>query len=222
MISVILNSYNPTQQQAHMTMACLAAVRKFTDPEYELIVVDNAPVHRIRDEFKVLNIDNLITNKRNQTSSYSFHQGAKVAKGESLVFIQSDVFVHERTINKLVKYLDRYDVAYPQQYPLHREEVKEIYGVADGEDTRIGARDEGMIAIRKDSYEKCGGWDVRFKNMLAGKAFYMRCDKAGLTWTDKTNAFITHIMAGNNLLKAPGLYNKQMAHDAELIKKYYD
>src|SRR3990167_4242884 len=125
MISVILNSYNPTQQQAHMTMACLAAIRKFTDPPYEIIVVDNAPVHKIRDEFKVLNIDNLIVNKRNQTSSYSFHQGSKVAKGDKLVFIQSDVFVHEQTINKLVAYLDRYDVAYPQQYPLTRDEVKE-------------------------------------------------------------------------------------------------
>ena len=222
MISVILNSYNPTQWQTHMTMACLAAIRKFTEPPYELIVVDNAPKYRIRDDYHVLEPYTLIENKKNQTAYYSYHQGAKRAKGDKLVFIQSDVFCHEGTINKLVKYLDEFDVAFPQQVPLSRGDVEKIYKVKDGKPTEIGWRDAGMIAITKDAYERCGGWDGRFKNLLGEKAFYIRWDRAGLDWTDKTNAFITHIMAGNNLSKTPELYEKQMTYDAELIKKEYE
>lgn len=226
-ISIILNSYNPTQQQAHMTMACLAAIRKFTEPPYELIVVDNAisgVTHAIRDEYKVLNLDDeiYIHNPDNQTVYYSYDQGAKAATGDYFVFIQSDVFVHEKTINKLVRYLERFDVAFPQQVPISREDVEKIYGVADGEDTHIGGRDAGMIAITREAYKKCGGWDVRFKNLLGEKAFFIRWDRAGLSWTCQTNALITHIMAGNNLLKDGGLYANEMDYDAQLIMEEYD
>jgi hypothetical protein len=219
--TIILNSYNPTRVHLHTTMACLAAIRKFTEPPYELMVVDNTPELPIRDDYGVLQPYKLIQNTENQTSSYSFHQGAQAATTDKLVFIQSDVFVHELTINKLVKYLGRYDVAFPQQVPITREDVKQIYKIPDGEETHIGGRDEGMIAITKEAYEKCGGWDVRFKNMLQGKAFFIRWDRAGLSWTDHTNAFITHIMAGTNLSKEHGFYNEEMAHDAKIIKEEY-
>lgn len=221
MISIILNRYDPTQWQTHMTMACLAAIRKFTDPPYEIIVVDNEPVHRIRDEYKVLEPYTLIENKQNQTVYHSYNQGAEVAKGEFLIFVQSDVFVHERTINKLAKYLFKYDAAFPQQVPITREDVKQIYQVEDGEDTHIGGRDAGMIAITKKAFERCGGWDGRFKNLLGERAFFQRWDDYGVTWTDRTNAFITHIAAGHNLQKKQDLYNKQMAFDAELGRKEY-
>lgn len=221
MISIILNSYNPTRPHLHMTMACLAAIRKFTDPPYEIIVVDNEPIFPIRDDYGVLEPYTLIENKKNKTVYQSYNQGAKVAKGDVLVFIQSDVFCHERTINKLVKYLDEFDAAFPQQVPISREDVREIYGVSDGQETHTGGRDAGMIAITKKAFRKCKGWDGRFHNLLGEKAFFTRWDNVGLSWTDKTNAFITHIMAANNLAKEEGLYNDQMAHDAELIREYY-
>jgi GT2 family glycosyltransferase len=220
--SIILNSYNPNRVSLHTTMACLAAIRKFTEPPYELIVVDNTPELPIRDDYHVLQPYKLIQNTENQTSTYSYHQGAQAATTDKLVFIQSDVFVHEKTINKLVKYLGEFDAAFPQQVPITRDDVEKIYEVDDGAPTHIGGRDEGMIAITKEAYTRCGGWDVRFKNMLQGKAFFIRWDRAGVSWTDHTNAFITHIMAGTNLGKDPEFYNEQMDHDAKLIKEFYE
>lgn len=222
MFSVILNSYNPDRVSLHTTMACLAAIRKFTDEPYEIIVVDNTPDLKIRDDYHVLEPYTLIQNTENHTVYESYNQGAAVAQYDKLVFIQSDVFCHEQTINKLVKYLDEWDVAFPQQVPISRADVKQIYTVADGEATHIGGRDAGMIAITKAAFEKCGGWDGRFKNLLGEKAFFIRWDRAGLTWTDRTNCFITHIMAGTNLGKEPGHYNDEMSYDAELIRKEYD
>lgn len=221
MISIILNCYDVLKSQRHMTMACLAAIRKFTDPEYEIIVVDNNQTHRLRDDYGVLQPYTLIENKENKTCYESYNQGAEVAKGEYLVFMQNDVFCNERTINKLVKYLEKYDVAFPQQIELTRESVKELYSIEDGVETSGGWRDAGMLAITREAFDKTGGWDGRFHNLLGEKAFYQRMDRAGLTWTPSTNAIITHIMAGNNLTKDEGFYNEEMKHDVKLIEEYY-
>lgn len=222
MFSIILNSYNPTRAHLHMTMACLAAIRKFTDEPYEIIVVDNTPELQIRDDYKVLQPYTLIQNQKNHTVYESYNQGAAVAKYDKLFFIQSDVFVHERTLNKLAVYLDEYDMVFPQQVPISREDVKKVYEVEDGQEAHIGWRDAGLLGITKEAFNRAGGWDGRFKNLLGEKAFFLRCDDAGVGWTCQTNAFITHIMAGNNLTKEDGLYNEEMDYDAKLIIKEYD
>lgn len=222
MISIILNSYNTNRAQLHMTMCCLAAIRKFTDPEYEIIVVDNTPDLKIRDDYHVLEPYTLIQNTENHTVYESYNQGAAAAKGDKLMFIQSDVFVHERTINKLAVYLDEFDMAFPQQIPISREDAEKIRDLEDGKLADVGWRDAGLLAITKGAFERTGGWDGRFRNLLGEKAFYLRCDNAGLTWTPQTNAFITHIMAGNNLTKEEGLYNEEMDFDAQLMRKEYD
>lgn len=221
--SVILNAYDTDRAQRHMTMACLAAIRKFTDVPYEVIVIDNVPQWAIRDEYKVLKIDNLIELPTLQTVYESYNIGAKEAKADVLMFIQSDVFVHEQTLNRLWEYLNsgEWDMAFPQQVPISRKDVLQIYEVGAAEPTHIGARDAGLVAITRKAFERAGGWDGRFRNLLGEKAFFQRCDDAGVRWIDHTNAFITHIMAGNNLRKAQDLYDEEMGHDAELGKKEY-
>lgn len=222
MISIILNSYAPTKNIRHMEMACVAAIRKFTDGEYEIIIIDNDQTHRFRDDYHVLAPYTLVENKENRNVYASYNQGAALAKGEYLIFLQSDVFCNERTINKLVKYLEEFDVAFPQQIELSRERVKELYEVPDGTEATGGWRDAGMLAITREAFDKVGGWDDRFHNMLGEKAFYYKMEQTGLTWTASTNAIITHIMAGSNLAKTDFLYNKQMEHDAAIIKAEYD
>lgn len=218
--SIILNSWNPTRAHLHTTMACLAAMRKFTDDPYEIIVVDNTPELSIRDDYHVLQPYTLIQNLKNCTVYESYNQGAAVATTDKFFFIQSDVFVHEQTLNKLASYLDNWDIVYPQQVPISREDAQRIAITPTGEPTHIGGRDAGLLGITRAAFDKSGGWDGRFHNLLGEAAYYARCDNAGLSWTDRTNAFITHIMAGNNLTKEEGLYNEEMAHDAILLETY--
>lgn len=221
MISIIYNGYSPTKAHVHMLMASMASVRKFTDGDYEIIVVDNAPIHRIRDDYGVLAPFTLIENKENRNVYQSYNQGAAVAKGEYLVFVQQDVFCNERTINKLVSYLKEYDVAYPQQIELSRKAVQKIYATQNGMPTEGGWRDAGMLAITREAFDKSGGWPEEFNNLLGEAAYYQKIGNADLSWTAQTNAIITHIMAGNNLLKDEGLYNEEMAHDAKMLKENY-
>lgn len=215
MISIILNCYDPSRVQRHQTVACIAAITKFTDQPYELIVVDNEPIFPIHDDYGVFNYTHVI-NKKNRNVYESYNQGAELAKGEYLVFVQNDVYVHERTINKLCEYLRDYDVAWPQQIEMSREDILKLSSIPDGVTSKFGGRDAGMLAITKESFEKTGGWDERYHNLLGEKAFFDRIDDAGLSWTSQTNCFITHIKAGNNLRKETELYNEEMAHDANL------
>lgn len=216
MISIILNSYSPLKSQRHSDMACIADIRRFTDAEVEIIIVDNDKTHRFRDDYGVLAPYFLFDFTGNVYASYNY--GASMARGEKLIFIQNDVFVHERTIDKLAVYLDKWDVCYPQQIELSREQVKRIYATPDGEPVGFGWRDAGLLAITREAFDRSGGWDERYQNMLGEAAYYDRIDKAHLTWTDQTNAIVTHIKAGTNLSKDSELYNKEMKHDAELLK----
>lgn len=217
MFSIILNKYDLTKVQNHSTMACLAAIRKFTDEPYEIIVVNNNSTHGIRDEYHVLQpFTEIHVENKNVYECYNI--GAEQASGDAFMFIQNDVFVHERTLNKLYKYLGEWDVAFPQQIPISRDDVKQIYGLKQGRQTHIGQRDAGLLAITRKAFEKTGGWDERYHNLLGEAAFYRRIDDAGLSWTDRTDTFITHIMAANNLAKDSELYNKEMEHDAQLLR----
>ncbi len=218
MFSIILNAYDTDKAQRHSTMACLAAIRKFTDPPYEIIVVDNEPILPIRDEYNVLQPYKLITVTPKQTVYESYNLGAANATTDYLFFIQNDVFVHERTLNKLMVYLKDWDMVFPQQIPISRQDVEAIYKLEDGEMASIGQRDAGLLGITREAFESVGGWDGRFRNMLGEAAFYHKCSK--LRWIDRTNAFITHIMAGSNLRKEDSIYNEEMDFDAELLKEY--
>lgn len=221
MISIILNTYDTNRVQRHMTQQCMASIRKYTEGKYELIIVDNEPTMDFYHEYDVYKPYKYIKVDPKENVYASYNRGAKAADGDILMFIQNDVFVHERTINKLAKYLEEYEMAFPQQYPITRKEVVEISKLKDGEIANVGWRDAGLLAITKEAFKRSGGWDERFHNLLGERAFYSKCDQAGVSWTDRTNAFITHIMAGNNLQKEPKLYNEEMAYDAKLIEENY-
>ncbi len=221
LVSIILNSYSPQKWQRHADIACVADIRRFTDIEHEIIIINNDQTYPFRDDYKVLMPYMLVDNPINQNVYASYNQGASIARGNKLMFIQNDVYVHERTIDKLATYLYKWDVCYPQQIELSREQVKKVHTTPDGELVGFGWRDAGLLAITREAFDKTGGWDEGFSNLLGEAAFYSRIDAAGLSWTDQTNAIVTHIKAANNLSKSEKLYNKQMAHDAQRLERYY-
>ena len=219
--SVILNAYDTDKAQRHMTMACIAAMTKFTDSDFELIVVDNEPRWQIRDDYKVFGEYKTIVVDPKKTVYQSYNIGAEEATTKYLFFIQSDVFVHDRTLDKLMKYFKEYEMVFPVQHELSRKDTVKLLKTPDGTLSHLGQRDAGLIGITKNAFERAGRWDGRFQNLLGEKAFYQRCDEAGVKWVDRTNAIITHIMAGNNLKKDEKLYNSEMDYDAELGEKEY-
>lgn len=207
-VSIIYCLFDFTRTLRHCTMASIANIRRFTnDEDYELILVDNmtevdgvkfyAP---IRDDYSVLNLDKakIRVNKKDAGYYKSLNQGAKMAEGKYLVFIQPDVFVHEGWLDGLCYYLDNdiADVVFPDQFPQTREYINKSYEMSYEEAQNFGGRDAGCLIITREGFDKTGGWDDRLFNEFGEAAFYNRINKAGLRWTPTCKSLVTHITAG--------------------------
>jgi GT2 family glycosyltransferase len=76
--------------------------------DFEVIVIDNnsqdGSVEMVRQEFPQAI---LIENKDNLGFGKANNQGLKIAKGDYLMFLNTDTVVLDRAINKLVEYLDK-------------------------------------------------------------------------------------------------------------------
>lgn len=107
MISVIILSYN-TQD---ITLKCLDHLYKSKDVELEVIVIDNASsdnsVKAIKKEFPQVK---LIANKENVGFAAGNNQGMKLAKGETILLLNSDCFVQTETLATCTKFLNQFDV----------------------------------------------------------------------------------------------------------------
>lgn len=225
-VSIIISCWNQKKPQDHFSMLCLDHIRKFTDPPYQLIVIDPVPKLPIRDDYHTLLLDNppdsiWLKLKKDPGYTKGMNMGVDLADGDILVFIQNDVFVREGWLTDLLKYIEQgWECVFPDQIPQTREYVLASYkrDFLDPE-SRKGGRDAGLMMITKEAFLRCGGWDESL-SLLAEKDFYNRMGQAGVKWTDTNKVFITHIMAGTNrqlLDDDPKEYDRRMTKDSKIL-----
>lgn len=223
-VSVIVTAYIQNRFQCHMTMACLAAVAKFTDTNnYELILMSDSEKYPVRDDYKVLKIDKYIKTE-GESYTQAMNHGAKEATGDVLVFLQNDVFVNEGWLEDLLYYIEEknFDVVFPDQVPRSREYVLETYKrELDDPESMKGGRDAGLMMITRKIFDKVGGWNEDL-TLLCERDMYERLGEIGAEWTDTNKVIITHIMAGTNLWRLdekPQEYDDMMKKDADILNK---
>lgn len=226
-ISIIVSCFNNSKTTCHMSLLCLDHIRKFTDPPYQLIVIDPIPKEPIRDDYGTLKLDNppeSIYLKLDKDPGYTagMNLGASQATGDILVFIQNDVFVHEGWLPGLSQYIEQdfVEAVFPDQVPRDRQYVLDSYkrDTFDPEAMK-GGRDAGLLMITKKAFERTGGWNEKL-GLLCDKDFYDRMRKAGVAWTDTNKVFISHIMAATNRQlddDNPKEYDKRMKKDAKIL-----
>ncbi|TSC85009.1 MAG: glycosyltransferase [Parcubacteria group bacterium Gr01-1014_13] len=105
-LSVILVNWNTCD----LTKQALASIYKETSGiDFEVIVVDNNSadnsVEMIKKEFPQVV---LIVNPDNRGFGKANNQGLKIAQGDYLMFLNTDVVVLDSALNKLVNYLDQH------------------------------------------------------------------------------------------------------------------
>ena len=225
-VSIIVSCFNNNKTACHMSMLCLDHIRKFTDPPYQLIVIDPVSKEPIRDDYKTLLLDNppeSIWLKPDPDPGYTggMNLGASKANGDVLVFIQNDVFVREGWLSDLLWYIENgFECVFPDQVPRDRQYVLDSYKRDYGDpESKKGGRDAGLLMITKKAFERTGGWNEEL-GLLCDKDFYDRMNKAGVSWTDTNKVFISHIMAGTNrqlLDDNPEEYDKRMKKDADKL-----
>lgn len=70
---------------------CFERIKKFTDIDYELILIDNGSIHG-QDLMKE-HADILITNKKNLGFAVACNQGFEKATGEYIICVNNDIFI---------------------------------------------------------------------------------------------------------------------------------
>ena len=111
-LSIIILSYNTKE----LTVKCLESIvsqymEQLENGEFEIIVVDNAstdgsPSVISNFQFPISNLK-IIENKENVGFAKGCNVGAKAAKGEYVLFLNSDTEVLDRGFLKMVEFLDK-------------------------------------------------------------------------------------------------------------------
>jgi len=80
---------------------CFERIKKFTNIDYELILIDNGSIHG-QDLMKKY-ADVLITNKKNLGFAKACNQGFEAAKGEWIICMNNDVFIWQDAFEIMIK-----------------------------------------------------------------------------------------------------------------------
>ncbi len=104
--SIIILSFNNWP----FTKTCISSIYQNTlSPEFEVIIVDNASkqetrnsLQKLSEEYKNLTV---LNNPKNYGFAKANNQGAKLAKGDYLVFLNNDTIVSPGWLEKLLSHL---------------------------------------------------------------------------------------------------------------------
>ena|SRR3990167_271125 len=196
--SIIMVCYDQIQTARNSSMEAVAEITRYTDPEdYELIVIDCEPKLPFRDDFKCLKIDKFIEIPPPDIGYYpAMNKGAEEAKGEYLCFIDNDIFVHENWLKNLRWYLenDLLDAVLPDQIPCSRTQQLYYYGLTLEDAIGKGCSEQGLVVIKKESFEKIGGWDKKLTKGYGWKRFYQQMGEHNIRYNNTAKVSITHLM----------------------------
>ena len=222
--TVVVVGYHKTRLSAHMTMACLANITKYTDTEdYELILIEDTVAdeqfYEVRDDYHVLKIDKHIILDKYTNYSTKMNIAAKEANGEFICFIQNDVFVWEGWLKGLRYYLENGlgEAIIPSQIPCTREWILESNAMSYEDGLNQGARDACMIMITRSAFDKTGGFNDDLRAFVEAD-FYERMGNAGVNQITTNKVQITHITLGTHYQDMDAM-DKKVHHDS-LIRNH--
>jgi len=105
MISIIIPVYN----QAHHLHDCLASIKKQTYGNYEIIMVDDGSKDDVKTVIskykKIFNLKISYFEQENRGASAARNRGAKIAKGEYLIFCDADIIMEPIMLESMLKTL---------------------------------------------------------------------------------------------------------------------
>jgi len=217
MVSIIILSYNTSE----LLEKCLNSVYANTKSDFEVIVVDNASEddssQMIKKKFTKVK---LIESKKNLGFASGVNLGAKSAQGEYILLLNSDTLLEDNSIGIMVDYLKQQsDVAilggrldnkdgstsksFDSFYNLpklvnmlirdkHREKVDVKKPI------RVDWVSGGFMMIRKNTFEKLGGFDEKFFMYIEDMELCFRASKENFVTHYLPSAHVLHVGQGSS------------------------
>ena len=103
-VSIVIPTYN----RVGMLQNCLRAVVHFADVPYELIIVDDCSSDSTQEVLGGIKNATVLRNDENLDFLLSTNQGAKLAHGQYILFLNNDVIVRRKFLSTLVNTLESY------------------------------------------------------------------------------------------------------------------
>ncbi len=98
-VSIIILTFN----QLDYTIACIESIRRYThNIPYEIIIVDNQSTDGTREWLNKQTDIKVIYNEENYGFPKGCNQGAEIAEGDSILFLNNDTIVTENWLSLLV------------------------------------------------------------------------------------------------------------------------
>lgn len=165
--SVIIVSYNC----CHDLKQCLLSLEKYSESDHEIIVVDNNSVDNTLSMLKTFEKVRVIANSNNFGFSKACNQGAQIAQGQYLVFLNPDTLVTPGWLHKLSPYLEIQNVGAvgPTSDYVAGKQKAEFYGA------HYPASESEIPTLSQALYEKNRGKGVRTK-LLIGFCLMLKKD----------------------------------------------
>ena len=102
-LSVIIINYGTAEMTEKVIKNFIVKEKSLS---YEIILIDNKSVEKINEK-KFLDLGaELIKNQENLGFAKAVNQGIKRAQGEYILLLNSDVFIKENAISKMIEYLE--------------------------------------------------------------------------------------------------------------------
>lgn len=168
-ISVIIPAYNP---RLSVIMECLKSISSSSLKPTEVILVDDCStldyLKKVRPYCKV------IMSKKNSGPAHARNKGAKIANGNILCFIDSDVKIEKDTLAKIAeKFREKKVTAVQPIYSKHTQtpnfisqyqNLYQYYNFLCIKHEYVDAFASYCVAVRKDAFFEVGGFDESIKN----------------------------------------------------------
>ena len=183
MISVIIPVYSLTDEMNDMADNAFQSAWMTLDYDavpqtVEFIAVDDGSPVPFKNGF-----GKTITLKENSGYTVAVNTGLEAAQGDILVVGNSDLTFLHGWLTGLVRTLDTYDIATLPTTDQTWETRDEIT-----ENEKFGA----LFAMKRETYEKLGPLDIRFRGYFVDTAYRRRALDMGLTIGKNWNYLVEH------------------------------
>ncbi len=232
-VSIVIPTYN----QWEYTKQAIESIKRFTDYNYEIIIVDNASTDGTIAELKKYPEIKVIANKENFGFPKAINQGVLESKGDYILLLNNDVIVTQNWLSRMIEVADMQEnigIVGPISNSVSGVQLDKNAKYKSVKDmpkyaATIAERNKGKIVefprvaflctlIKKEVINKIGGLDEGFTpGNFEDDDFCLRAQIAGYKTVIAQDVFIHHY--GSVSFKKDG--NNKYAERLEINKQKF-